>query len=125
MGLKALVVSNATTAADITGMGFTPLEAVKASQTQPDAPTSVLVKIGKVQGKARVSVQETRTTRGRYVAQGSPDPIGAATWSELPGTGKQRKLSGYPSGTKLWVRFAQVRYGLQSAWSTPVLVTFP
>ena len=55
----------------------------------------------------------------------STDPIGTGTWSPLPGTGKQRKLAGYASGTKLWVHFATVRYGMQSAWSVPVLVTIP
>ena len=53
----------------------------------------------------------------------SGNPIGV--WTSLPGNGKQRKLSGYASGTQLWVQFAQVRYGLQSPWSTPVLVTIP
>jgi len=41
----------------------------------------------------------------------------------MPGAGKQRKLSGYASGTRLWVRFAAVKYGQQSAWSTPVMLT--
>jgi hypothetical protein len=74
-------------------------------------------------GKARVSVQTTGTSHGRYVAESSPDPIG--TWTSLPGTGKERKLSGFASGAKLWVHFAQVRDGLQSDWSAPVLVCFP
>jgi hypothetical protein len=39
--------------------------------------------------------------------------------------GKQRKLTGYATGTKLWVRFATVRWGMQSDWCTPVLVTIP
>ncbi len=123
VGLKALVVSNATTEADITSMGFVVLDALKASRTQPDAPSGLIVKPGKVHGKCRVSVNETGTARGRYVAQVSPNPI--ATWTELPGNGKERKLSGYASGTQLWVRFAQVRYGLQSDWCTPVLITIP
>jgi hypothetical protein len=55
----------------------------------------------------------------------STDPIGAATWQTLPGTGKQRRLSGYASGTRLWVRFAAVRYGVQGPWCNPVLVTIP
>lgn len=63
--------------------------------------------------------------RGKYVAEMTTDPAGAGPWTSLPGTGIERKLSGYASGTKLWVRFAAVKYGLQSAWSTPVLVTIP
>jgi hypothetical protein len=123
--LKSLVMSNATSPADITAMGFTLLNSAKASQTRPDPPVALIVKPGKVHGKARVTVQETGTTRGRYVAEASPTPITPTSWAPLPGNGKQRKLSGYPSGTQLWVHFAQVRYGLQSDWSTPVLVTIP
>ncbi len=61
-----------------------------------------------------------RTIRPRH-----DTTIGSGPWTALPGTGKSRKLLGYASGTKLWVRFAAVRRGLQSAWSTPVLVTIP
>jgi hypothetical protein len=125
LGLKSLVLSNAVTMADITAMGFAVLNSTKATRTQPDAPTLLIVKTGKAHGKASVTVNETGT-KGRYVAQIATDPIGAAaSWSDLPGNGKQRKLSGYATGTKLWVHFAQVRWGLQSDWSTPVLVTIP
>jgi len=120
VGLKSLVVSNATSEADISGMGFVVLTGGKASKVKPDPPFALIVKMGKDHGKARVSVQGAR--REHYVAECATDPNG--TWSSLPGNGKERKLSGYPSGTKLWVRFAQVRYGLQSDWSTPALVTF-
>ena len=63
--------------------------------------------------------------KGRFVAEMSLDAGGPSTWSSLPGTGKSRALSGYASGTKVWVRFAAVRYGMQSDWCTPVLVTIP
>jgi hypothetical protein len=62
---------------------------------------------------------------GSFAAEVSTDPIGAATWQTLPGSGKQRRLSGYALGTRLWVRFAAVRYGQQGPWCTPVLVTIP
>jgi hypothetical protein len=78
---------------------------VKASRTRPDPPVALIVKIGKVHGKARVSVQETGTSRGSYAAEMSLDPTGV--WSSLPGSGKERKLTGFASGTKIWVRFAQ------------------
>jgi hypothetical protein len=119
---KTLVGNNAASAADITGMGFTLLSIVKASKTPPDPPGALLVKLGNVHGKARVAVQGSGYL-GCFLAEMSADPIG--TWSPLPGNGKERKLSGYPTGTKLWVRFAAVRWGLQSAWSVPVLVTIP
>ncbi len=124
VSLKSLVTSNATSEADIAAMGFTVLDTARASQTRPDPPVALIVKPGKVYGKARVTVHETGT-RGCYAAEVSADPVTEASWSSLPGNGKQRKLSGYASGTKLWVRFAQVRYGLQSDWCTPVLVTIP
>ena len=123
VGLKALEISNATSEADISGMGFTALgSSTTASRTKPDAPTALLVVYSKIHGKARVTVQ-TSGASGHFVAESSPDPI--ATWTSLPGNGKQRKLSGYASGAKLWVHFAQVRYGLQSDWSAPTLVCFP
>ena len=123
VSLKALVANNATSETDITGIGFTLLPGITASRTRPDAPALLVVKTGKAQGKATVSVHETGTTRGRYVAEVTGNPMG--TWASLPGNGKERKLSGYPSGTQLWVHFAQVRYGLQSEWSTAVLITIP
>jgi hypothetical protein len=82
------------------------------------------VKIGRAHGKARVVVQG-RGYLGSFVAEASPYVIGAGTWAPLPGRGKERKLAGYPSGTQLWVHFAAVRFGLQSDWCTPVLVTIP
>jgi hypothetical protein len=120
VGLKGLVLSNAKSDTDITGMGFVLLNSTKASRTKPDPPGALLVKIGKAHGKARVSVPGK--TRGRFVAEAASDPNGP--YSPLPGNGKERKLSGYAPGTKLWVHMAQVRYGLQSDWSTPVLITF-
>ena len=75
-------------------------------------------------GKARVAV-EGKGHLGSFVAQVSTDPIGPATWTALPGNGKSRDLAGYASGTKLWVQFAQVRWGLQGPWSAPVMVIIP
>jgi hypothetical protein len=121
---KTLAENNATSEADLTGLGFELLNPSKGSKTQPDAPAAVMVKIGRAHGKARVAVQG-KGDLGNFVAQVSTDPIGPATWQMLPGNGKQRTLSGYPTGTKLWVQFAQVRWGLQSPWSVPVLVTIP
>ena len=121
---RTLVENNAASAGDVTSMGLTLLTVATASRTPPDAPAALLVKIGKVHGKARVVVAG-KGDLGSFVAQVSTDPIGPGTWSSLPGTGKQRKLSGYPSGTKLWVQFAAIRYGMQSPWSVAVLVTIP
>ena len=121
---KTLVENNATSAADLTGMGLTELVVTRSAKTMPDAPAAVLVRPGKEHGKARVAV-DGKGYLGSFVAQVSPDPIGPSTWTPLPGTGKSRNLSGYASGTKLWVQFAQVRWGLQSPWSAPVMVIIP
>jgi hypothetical protein len=119
--LKSLVVRDAKSEGDVTGMGFS-LLSTTTSRAKPDAPV-IVQKPGKQHGKTRVAV--AGKIRGRFVAESSPDPIATpAAWASLPGNGKERILTG-ATGTKLWVRFAQVRYGLQSDWSTPLLVTIP
>jgi hypothetical protein len=120
--LKTAVENNATDATDIPGMGFVSQVLVKSSKTPPDAPAGVLYFPAKEHGKGRVVVQGTGYL-GHFVAEVSNDPLG--TWTALPGNGKERRLSGYPSGTRLWVHFAAVRWGLQSPWSTPILVIIP
>ena len=122
--LKALTENNATSEGDLTGMGFTPAGADPVPEGQPAPPLSLVVKIGKLRGKAIVAVA-AKGYQGRFAAQVSTDPIGNGTWATLPGSGKSRKITGYPTGTKLWVQFAAVRHGVQSAWCTPVLVTIP
>jgi hypothetical protein len=122
--LKSLVENYAEADTDVTGMGFTLLDVVRAAKTVPDAPAALIVKIGKAHGKARVAVQG-KGPLGVFVAQAAFDPLGATpAWFNLPGSGKQRSLV-YPTGTKIWVQFAQTRWGLQGPWSTPVLVTMP
>jgi hypothetical protein len=122
LALAGLVEANAASAEDLTGMGFPLFSLTKPSRTRPDPPVgALLVTTGRSHGKARVTVP--RVGNGtRFVAEVSSDPVGI--WSSLPGNGRQRKLSG-ATGTRLWVRFATVRFGMQSDWSTPVLVTLP
>jgi hypothetical protein len=124
-GLKGLVENNATSEADVTGMGFSLLVLAKPSRAQPDAPGALVTKTGRVHGKARVAV-DGKGYLGSFVAQVATDAVLSpqTVWTELPGRGKERKLSG-PTGTKLWVRMAAIRYGLQSDWSVAVLVTLP
>ncbi len=119
--LKTLVDNNATSAADVAGIGFALLTLTKASQAEPDPPAALLVTFGKARREARVTVQG-KGYLGRFVAQTASDPV--TVWVDAPGTGKRRILTG-ASGTRVWVRFAAVRFGMQSAWSTPVLVTLP
>ena len=121
---KTLVENLATSAADVQSMGLVPMIVTRASKAPPDPPGALVVKLGKAHGKARVAVQGNGDL-GTFVAEVSTNPIGPTTWSPLPGTGKERQLSGYPTGTKLWVHFASVRWGMQSAWSVAVLITIP
>jgi hypothetical protein len=122
--MVALVETGAKSPADIQQAGLVPLPPRQTSTLPPAVPEQIDMTIPKTgHGKVRVSVHETGGKRGQYVAQSSPDPIG--TWSPLGvGLGKTRTVTG-ASGTKVWVRFAQVRAGAQSDWSTPVLVTLP
>jgi hypothetical protein len=122
--LKTLVEHNATSAADLTAMGFAVLVGAPGPQGSPEPPAALVVKPSKAHGKARVTV-DGKGYLGKFAAEVSTDPFGAATWVSLPGSGKQRKLSGYATGTKLWVHFAAIRFGQQSAWSVPVLVIIP
>ncbi len=123
--LAGLVGNNAKTPADVAGMAFAVRAPVVVASATPAVPESLDVTMPKKgHGRCKVSVHETGTTHGRYVAEWSPDPIGANTWTSLPGTGKSRTITG-ASGTKVWVQFARVRGQLQSAWCTPVLVTIP
>jgi hypothetical protein len=124
VALKSAVESAAQNEGDATGMGFKVLVAGKPTKAPPDPPAALMVKTGRAHGKARVTVAPGGTCR-RFAAEVSADPTGAGPWSPLPGTGRQRELTGYATGTKLWVRFAAVRYGMQSDWCTPVLVTIP
>ena len=62
--------------------------------------------------------------RVTWAVEMSPDPVGPGTWVAAPGVGNGRTFTGV-SGTKVWVRYAMIRGAQQSAWSTPVLVTFP
>jgi hypothetical protein len=123
--LMALVVNTASGTGDLTGMGFVPATKAPRLRTVPPAPSLVIARPEKAHGRARVSVQDAGSRNWKYLAEATPDPVSATSvWSVLAGTGKQRTLTG-PTGTRSWVRFAQVRDGLQSDWSTPVLVTLP
>jgi hypothetical protein len=118
--LKSLLVNNATQASDITGLGFGIID-LPQSTAQPDLPV-VTVTMSQKHGSAKVSV--VGGTGKRFLAEAAPDP-NAGPWTLLPGTGRSRRFKGLASGTKIWVRFAQVRYNQQSAWSIAVLVSIP
>ena len=124
--LRTLVQNSAKNESDLTSMALT------AYTGRPPAPPllppeQIDVKPGKKgSGKARASVHELGTTRRRYAARTTAAfPVTpASVFEPVPGTGKQRKLSGQP-GTTVWIQFALVHGGQQSDWSAAVPVTFP
>lgn len=121
--LGLLVQSNAKSDADISGIAYKARGKVKLPRVTPDAPDAIDITTPPgAKGFATAAVHETGKTRGRYAAECATDPSGP--WTELPGTGKARKVT-YPSGTKVWIRFARVRGQLKSDWSAPVLVLIP
>ena len=89
-----------------------------------DDPDTVIVKLGKKHGQFIVSAK-TSLRHGKFGAQLSTDPVGPATWLDLPGNGKQRIVKGHASGALLWVRFRTLRGSNQSDWCAPVSVTVP
>jgi len=122
----AVAESAATSATDLEGLGLKPRSSSSSSKSSPPAvPSSIAVHLAKRHGAAtRVSAQYAGTGRPHFVAESSPDPVTATSFTALPGAGRSRSLTG-ASGTRVWVRFASVRGGMQSDWCTPVLVTLP
>jgi hypothetical protein len=117
---------SATDEDDLKGMGLTPRpKRVATALLVVEPPVTIDVLIAK---KAReylyVSAHAPAKPRLDYVTQTSPNPFTATSWVQMPGSYKRNKLTG-PSGTQLWVRMAVVSRRIQSAWSTPVLVTIP
>lgn len=127
MGMLRTIVTVATNVAkspaDLQGAGL-PAAAPRPPHNQPPTvPARVDNKPPKTgHGKTTVVVYETAGERFHYVAQES---LNGVTYTQLGlGLGKTRVVTG-ASGTKVWVRFAMVRSGLQSDWSVPILVTIP
>jgi hypothetical protein len=121
--LSALVQNSATTDADAKAIGLRTFQrqAKSAVVTPPDG---VIVKPAKAHGKFTATAHDL-LGRQHFATQLSPDPVTATSWVDLPGNGKQRRLSGYPSGSTQWVRFAALRGQERSAWCAPVAVVVP
>ena len=123
--LKTAVENNAGSASDLASMGFSLLVVAKASRLAPSPPAELLVHLGKVHGAARVVVAG-KGYLGSFAAQMTLAPVTATSaWTDLPGHGKQRTFTGYATGTQMAVRFAAVRFGMQSDWCVPVILTIP
>ncbi len=122
--LRGLVETTAKTAADVKGTGYLPLE--KAAPGALVIPSGVDIFYPKDgHNRAKVSAQQTGTTRSRYAAQLCPDPLAQNTWTDLKDDGRSHWLTGYKTGPVLWVRFRSVRGHERSDWCAPVSVTIP
>ena len=120
--VKSLVEHHGTTVEEAASLGF--ISQIGKTPPAPLAtPNGVTVKLGKKHGQFRVSADTPG--HGKFGAQISPNPIGPGTWQDLPGTGKTHLVTGYASGTELWVRFRSVSSKAVSDFCTPVLVTVP
>ncbi len=69
---KTLVENLSTSAADVQSMGLIPMIITRASKAPPDPPGALVVKLGKVHGKARVAVQGNGYL-GKFVAEVSTE----------------------------------------------------
>ena len=124
LGVVTSIVENlATTADQAAALGFT-ARLGKAAPGPLAPPEGVVVVLGKTHGQFRASAKTTKKG-ARFGAQVSSDPIGPATWVDLPGNGKRRLVTGHASGTIVWIRFRTERSQHQSDWCTPVSVTVP
>jgi hypothetical protein len=122
--LGGLVATGAKSEAEVTGAGYQ-LRPPPPPKPPFAPPAALDIRFpAKQKGLFVVSPHVIGKTRSHWVVQKSVDPIGEGTWVEVVGAGKSRTLTG-PSGSKVWVRYAMVRGAEQSAWGTPVLVTFP
>jgi hypothetical protein len=123
VGLRGFVEAKAATVADANAIGFT-ARSGKAPNVPLIAPDGVIVRLGKKHGQFIVSAK-TSLKHAKFGAQLSADPIGPATWGDLPGTAKRRTVTGHASGTVLWVRFRILRGAIVSDWCAPVSVVVP
>jgi hypothetical protein len=122
-GLRGLVESNAVTVSDANALGLD-ARIGRPPITPLLPPETVIVRLGKKHGQFIVSAKSS-LRQAKFGAQLSTDPIGPATWQDLPGSGKQRTVKGHASGTVLWVRFRTLRGAVQSDWCAPVSVVVP
>ncbi len=120
--LRTTVEATNPSVADMATLGLSGrVGTVSAGPLTP--PSGITIALGTKRGQFRATA--VASGRPSLNAQASADPIGAATWQELPGTGKRRTVTGHASGALVWVRFRIVRGEKTSDWCTPVPVTVP
>jgi hypothetical protein len=120
----SLALATAKTPADLTGSGVNerPPPPAQPPFAPPDQIDILFPK--QVKGKFKTSPHGFANRKLTWVVQMTSDPAGTGGWTDVYGSGNTRTITG-ASGSKVWVRYAMLRRGQQSAWSTPVLVTIP
>lgn len=123
--IKSLFENNAKSEDDLTAGGLQK-RSPKASAGALRPPESIDITFPRrIRGEFTASAHQSGLGRAQYAAQLSTDANTPSTWVDLKGSGKSRKVKGYPSGTQVWLRFARLGGQDQSDWGTPVLVTVP
>jgi hypothetical protein len=113
----ANVEIHATNPEDVPALGLT----LFAKQTYPLVPPlGIVTTFDGNTHEARIRVKRAPGI-GSYVVEVSPDPVGPATWTRLPGFGLLKRLIGYSPGT-YWVRAASARANEFSAFTEAVSV---
>jgi hypothetical protein len=123
--IKSLFENNAKSDDDLTAGGLQRRNP-KSSSALLLPPESVDITFPKkLRGQFTASAHQTGPGRALYAAQLSTDASTEASWVDLKGTGKARKVTDHKSGSQVWLRFARLSGQDQSDWGTPVLVTVP
>lgn len=118
---RGIVQTTATKVSEVTDMGLTAL--TRASKGVVAVPTGIDIFYPKKgRGRVKVTAQVINRT-DRHGCQICLDPLTENTWTDLDGDGRSHWLTGYKSGTMLWVRFRAVRGHVKSDWCNPVAVT--
>jgi hypothetical protein len=105
---------------ELAGLGLKP-RGTKSPPVPLVVPTDITVKPGKDKGSIFAHAKRIPGI-SNYPAEISTDPFDPETWKPLQGTNAMRRLTGYASGTRYWIRYATARGDQQSAWSDPVAV---
>lgn len=91
-----------------------------SSSAPPDAPQSLNITGGDVDGEIDLSWEPVDGAKTYQIEQ-SPDPPTATSWSHASATTKSKAtIDGLKSGTRYWFRVAAVGINGQGGWSNPV-----
>ncbi len=112
LSLAGLVANNAKDPSQVASMAFTASEGRTVNTAPPEVPQAIDVTIPKrVHGRCKVSVDETGTTHGRYVAEQSPESVRPDHLDAAPRDGEVA----HPHGPERHEGLGPVRAGARPA----------